>query len=200
MRRYVNLMSEGARFRVAARVQLRRWALALVGAVAVLAPVAAWRWQEARRVRQEHEALEASYEPIRRLNTTNMALRTDAAALIRDDRLPLELSRKRPVATLLGIVGAAVATSKGELFVEHMRLVQSPLGAASPSKGRLIIEVASTLTFDVANFVDALKVAPIVEVKVASDQLVSQDGVDRKNYTLECLFYTSAGGRSSDGK
>ena len=198
MRRYVNLMSEGAQFRSAARVRLRRWALALAVSVTVLTPIASWRWQDARRVRQEHEALEASYEPIRRLNTANTELRTTAVELVRDERLPLALARKRPVASLLGIVGAAAATSDGELFVEHLNVAQSPPGPdGSPAaQDRLIVEVATTLTYDISDFTQALRVAPITDVKVASDDLVSEDGVDRKNYTLECLLGAPAGGKA----
>jgi hypothetical protein len=199
MRKYVNLMSEGAQFRTAARVQLRRWVTALVATTVVLTPIAIGRWQEARRVRQDHEALEASYDPIRRLTSMNNELRTTAATLVRDDRLPLELSRKRPVGTLLGIVSAAAAASNGELYVEHLQLAQSPPSqpGAPPAQDRLIIDVASTLTFDIANFVEALKVAPIAEVKVASDELVEENGIDRKNYSLECLLSTPASGKAA---
>lgn len=201
MRKYVNLMSESAQFRTAARVQLRRWVMALAATFVVLTPLAVGRWQEARRVRQEHEALEASYDPIRRLTSMNNELRNTAATLVRDDRLPLELSRKRPVGTLMGIVSAAAAASSGELYVEHLKLAQSPPSqpGAPPAQDRLIIDVASTLTFDIANFVEALKVAPIAEVKVASDELVEENGIDRKNYSLECLLSEPASGKAAHG-
>ena len=199
MRNHVNLMSEGARFRTAARVRLRRWGLALAVSVTVLTPIASWRWQDARRIRQEHEALEASYEPIRRLNTANTELRTTAATLVRDERLPLALSRKRPVASLLGVISSAAATSNGELYVEHLNIAQSPPGpeGAPAAQDRLIVEVATTLTYDISDFTQALRIAPITEVKVASDDLVSENGVDRKNYTLECLLGASASGKAA---
>jgi hypothetical protein len=199
MRKYANLMSEGAQFRAAARIQLRRWALALVAVIVVLIPLAVVRWQEVRRVRQQHEALEAGYDPIRRLTAMNNELRTAAATLVRDERLPLELSRNRPSGTLLAIVSDAAAASNGELYVEHLKLAQAPpSGAATtPGQDRLIIDVATTLTFDVANFVEALKVAPIVDVKVAADELVEENGVDRKNYSLECLLTAPHGGKAA---
>jgi hypothetical protein len=192
-------MSEGARFRTAARIHIRHWTLALVATIVVLTPLAAGRWQEARRVRQEHEALEASYDPIRRLTTMNNELRSAAATLVRDDRMPLELSRRRPVGTLLGVVSAAAAASNGELYVERLHLAQAPPGqpGAPAAQDRLIVDVASTLTFDIANFVEALKVAPIADVKVASDELVEENGVDRKNYSLECLLSAPTNGKAA---
>ncbi len=202
MRKYVNLMSEAAQFRTAARIYLRRWALALAVFVTALIPVATWRWQEARAVRQQHEALEASYKPIRTLTALNTQLRTAAVALVHDERLPLELAQKRPVASLLGIIAAAAAASNGELFIEHLHVAQAPPGAeaAQPPQDRVIIETAATLTYDVANFVEALKVAPIASVKVVADEIVTENGVDRKSYHLECLLSATAPGKAPDAR
>jgi hypothetical protein len=194
MRRYVNLMSDAARFRTTARLVVRRWALALVATATLLTPLAGIHWQESRQVRQLHEAREASYEPIRRLNMMNMDLRTKAAALVRDERLPLELSRKRPVATVLGVVSAAAASSEGALFIEHLQVVQSPPAGpnVAPAPDRLVIEAACTLKYDVTNFVDALKVPPISDARITSDEVVTENGVDRKNFTVECVLNAAA--------
>jgi hypothetical protein len=193
VKRYINLMSSGARFRTAARVRLRRWALALAVMVTVLAPLSIIRWDESRKTRNEHEAMEAGYEPIRRLIQLNRDLRTQAAALVGNERLALELSRRHPATTLLGLVGAAAAESRGELFIEHLTLTQLPPGvgaAPTPTGAReqMVIEAAATLTYDIAGFVESLQKAPIASVKVVSDVVVSQDGMDRKNYTIECTL------------
>jgi hypothetical protein len=188
MKRHANLMSEAARFRVAARILLRRWAIALAATVALLAPITVWRWQECRRTRLEHEALEASYAPIRRLDEMNMELRNAATALVRDERLTLELSRRRPPTTLLGIVSAAAAATNGSVYIQSLNLSQSPPGASVPSGGQdmLTVEAACPPQFDIATVVDALKQPPFTEVKITSDDLSSADGVDRKTYTIEC--------------
>ena len=189
MKRYANLMSDGARFRTAARISLRRWSLALVTGATLLTPIAGWHWQEWRRICHEHEALEASYEPIRRLNTLNQQLRTTAANLVRDERLPLELSSNRPVATVLGIVGNAARQSGGALYIEHIQLDLAPPGSeVAPAPDRLVIEAACTLKYDVANFVSALKTAPVAEVKIVTDELATKNGVDHKNYSVECVL------------
>ena len=195
MKRHANLMSDGARFRVAARVSLRRWALALAATVTMLTPLSIWHWQECRRIRHEHEALEASYAPIRRLNEMNLELRTAATSLVRDERLTLELSRRRPTATLLGIVSAATAVTNGALFIEHINLAHTAPGAQAGTarQDQLTIEAACPPQFDISTFVDALKQPPFTEVKIRSDGLTTNDGVDRKTYTIECLFTTPAG-------
>ena len=131
MKRYSNLMTESARMRVSAAYYLRCWGMGILAGVAAATPVAVWQWQRARTLRQEHEALEASYEPFRRLEQMNGELRTAATKLVQDERLPLELSRRRPTATLLGIVGTAVAATEGALFVEHMEVSQTPPGATA---------------------------------------------------------------------
>jgi hypothetical protein len=182
-------MTDGARFRTAARLLIRRWGLAVGTAATLVTPVAGWHWQECRTVRHEHEALEASYEPIRRLNAMNMQLRTAAAKLVSDERLSLELASQRPVATVLGIVGSAAKQSDGALYIEHIQLdIGAPGGDGIRAPDRLVIEAACTLKYDVANFVAALKTAPISEVKIVSDDMVTKNGVDHKNYTVECVL------------
>jgi hypothetical protein len=195
MKRHVNLMSDAARFRVAARVALHRWALALAVLATLLAPISIWHWQECRRIRHEHEASEASYAPIRRLNDMNAELRTTAASLVRDQRLTLQLSRRRPAWTLLGIVTAATAATGGSVYVEHIDLAQTPPGgaASTPSQNVLTIEAVCPPQFDIATFVDALDKPPFTEVKITSDDLSTRDGVDRKTYTIECRLSASAG-------
>ncbi len=195
MKRYANLMSDQARFRVSARASLRRWALVLVALLTLLAPMAIWHWQQCQRIRHEHEALEARYAPIRRLNEMNMELRADAASLVRDERLTLELSRRRPVDTLLGIIGAATAASKGALFIERINLTQTPPGApaGTPGVDVLKVEAACPPQFDISTFVDALKRPPFADVTISSDDLSTENGVDRKIYSIECRFTAPAG-------
>jgi hypothetical protein len=189
MKKYVNLMTEGARFRTAARLSIRRWGLALGAGATLMTPIAGWHWQEWQSIRHEHEALEASYEPIRRLNSMNMQLRTTAAKLVQDERLELELASQRPVTTVLGIVGAAAKQSDGALYIEHIQLDLAPPGAeGARGPDRLTIEAACTLKYDVANFVAALKTAPIAEVKIITDELATKNGVDHKKYAVECVL------------
>jgi hypothetical protein len=181
-------MSESSRFRVAVCVLLRRWALGVAAVVAAAAPLAGMRYREYSRVCQEHEALEAAYAPVKWLADMNLQLRKEAAALVRDDRLPLELSRHRPAAALLGVASAAAADSGGELFIEHLSITQSVPSDEDgrPVEDRMVIEATAKLTYDIADFVEALKQAPVRAVKVAADDVVSLNGFDCKNYVIEC--------------
>jgi hypothetical protein len=189
MKRHANLMTEGARFRAAARVLIRRWGVALAAGGTLLTPMAIWHWQECRRIRHEHEALEASYEPIRRLNSLNLQLRTTAAKLVGDERLALELAQQKPMTTLLAIVGEAARQSDGALYIQHVLIDVSPPDAEGiRPPDRLQVEAASTLKYDVARFVEALHVAPISEVKITTDVLATTNGVDHKNYAVDCIL------------
>ena len=195
MKRYANLMSDAARFRVAARVAFRRWALALAVLTTLLAPISIWHWQECQRIRHEHEASEASYAPIRRLNEMNAELRTTAASLVRDKRLALELSRRRPAWNLLAIVTAATESTGGSVYIEHVNLSQTPPGGAASTQSQdvLTIDAVCPPQFDIATFVEALDQPPFTEVKITSDDLSTRDGVDRKTYAIECRLTAPAG-------
>ncbi|RIK86936.1 MAG: hypothetical protein DCC67_02415 [Planctomycetota bacterium] len=188
MKRYVNLMTESAQFGVAAREQLQRWALVAALLIAAAAPVVFFRVREHTRVRQQHEALEATYEPVRRLNERNRQLRREAIGLVRDERLSLELSRQRPIVSLLARVGAAASETRGEVFVERISVDQRVPGAAHPASAqdRMTVEAAATLTYDISEFAKALEAPPITAVKVTSEVITAEGGVDRKSYTLEC--------------
>lgn len=190
MKRHVNFMSETAQFRAATRRHSRQWAYALIAGALLLIPVGAVRWVEQTRVRHQHEAMEASYEPVRRLNAINGQLRNAAENLVRDERLVLELSRDRPMAALLGRVTRATEDSNGQLFVQRLTVSQSAPGLkmGNAGHGRVVIEAAATLTYDVSQFVESLKAPPLADVKVTSDLVIAENGVDRKNYVLECAF------------
>jgi hypothetical protein len=196
MNRHVNLMTDSAKFRTAARLHLRWWGVSLAGLMVMLTPLTLMRWEEATKARKAHEAMESSYEPIRRLVKINRELRDEAVGLVKNDRLELELSWNRPVAVLLGVVSAAAAESSGQLYVEHLEIKDRPPGggapptsAANPSaEQRLHIEAAATTAYDIVTFVEALRKAPIKSVKVTSDAIISVDGKDHKKYTLECTF------------
>lgn len=188
MRNCVNLMSDGARLRAALRLRIRHWAIVWAIIVVAAAPFAAMRWLERRGIEQQRAALEARYEPFGRLSIESRRLKTEAQKLVEEEKIPLELSRKRSVAALLGVASQAAATTGGELYVRQVTFTQEPLSGAAKAKGKLIVEAAGTLTYDVTGFVDALTQAPFTTVRVLSTEVESQDGIEQKNYTVECVF------------
>jgi hypothetical protein len=191
----VNLMTDASRFRSEARVYLRWWSCGLVGLMSALAPLSIWRWQATRSARAACEAMEASYDPIRRLVTLNRDLRNDAGELLKSERLELELAQNRPASALLNVVANAVAESNGQLFIEHLAITQhAPNGNTTPvakegaGEEKLVIDAAAVAAYDIAPFVEALKKEPIKTAKVLSDGAPSPQDKDKKVYKLECTF------------
>jgi hypothetical protein len=190
MRNYVNLLSDDARLRWSARSSALRWSLALAALVAALAPITQSQWRQTRDVRRRHEALEARYAPIRLLSDESRQYRKEAVRLVTADRIPLELSRERPLATLLGLASQAAAGSSGELYVEQLTLTQSAVDddADAPAERRLVLKATGTLAYDVANVIATLEHEPIKSVKVLSTETLADEDVPRKTYTIECLY------------
>ena len=191
MRNHVNLMSDNAVFSAAAKLRVRRWAVVVGVLIAALIPIGAVRWQRCSDVRVVHEALEARYEPMRQLTLVNRTLSAEAAELVQLERVPLHLSRKPTATSLIGLASRAAATSAGEMFIEQIILapMEPADGAASSvSGGRMVLEVAGTLTYNIAQFVDTLDALAFNSVSVTKSEVVSQDGVDRRKYTIECLY------------
>lgn len=189
MNHAVNLMTEQARNRTAAQRLIRSWALVLGAMIAAATPLGAWAWQRRSGVMQIQQALEAKYEPMRRLAAENRRLTVAAAQLVKNERITLELSRERPAATLLQVIGEAVAAADGNVFVERISAVHQPLAeAGAETAGRVVIDVTCVEGYDVARLAFALKRPPLRAVKVVSSESGSagEHTVDR--HSLECEF------------
>lgn len=186
---HVNLMTDAAQFRAVARVRVRCWIAAWGVLVMLLLPLGASRWRTHRDVMQQHEALEAAYEPTRKLAQEIRTLRTEAKTMVEKQRIELELARVGSPAVLLGIASQAAKASQGEIYARQIDVTQYlPGGATAEGRGRMVIKAAGTLPYDVTHFVDALDQAPFAGVSVLATEAVNQDGIDQKDYTVECLY------------
>jgi hypothetical protein len=185
----INLMSDRAQFRAAAERLIRGWSLGIGAMILTIAPVAAWTWQARRGVAHEQEALEARYEPIRRLAAENRRLNAAAVQLVQSERTALELSQRRPVAALLAVIGEAVAEMEGNVFITRINLTQTPANVPGVvSGGQLILEVSSVEGFDVARLVRALERPPLRAVKVLSSEADATGEVSHDRHSIECTF------------
>ncbi len=187
---YVNLMTERARLRTAAARVSRCWAT-IIGAMMFLAvPGVLWMWHERRQLIREHDALEASYEPVRRLAAANRVLAANAAEFIKREKLPLELSRKRPAIALVAHVSDAIAATDGAVYLDQIELNQR--GATTTGSDKTVDKLtlkASTLPhFEASRLVAALNRPPLAGVKIISSETVEEAGVSRKKYVIECKF------------
>jgi hypothetical protein len=187
---HVNLMSEKAQFHAAARRVALRWALALGAVALVLTPIGGFAWQRRRTAMAEQEMLESQYEPIRQLTSDIRRLRTDAEQLVRNKRTALELSRERPPATLLALLGASTSATEGELFIQRLTLTQIPVRNVDGADDaeRLAIEVSSSVSYDIQRFVKALANEPLTEVKILSTESAASETGSRKVYGIEASY------------
>ena len=185
----INLMTERAEFLAATRRLVCLWGLALAGVLMVAAPLGAWAWMGRRGVVFEHEALQARYEPIRRLAEANRRLSAEATRLVHNEQVTLTLSRRRPVAALLAAVGEAVAATNGDVFVERVSLARD--AAAKPEAvdpaGTVILDVVTIEGYDISLLAKSLTSEPFASVKVVSSEAVPGD-VARNKHVIECAY------------
>jgi hypothetical protein len=194
----VNLMTERAQRRAAADRILRAWGRAAGAAVLSMCALAGWEWHKCRRVTLEHEALEASYDPIRRLAGANRTLGVQAAQFVTRERIALELARHRPAAALLATVADAVAATSGAVFMERLVLSRDPVAGAPPATGatasqavpagRLTLELTSVVSYDPSELVRHLDALPFSSAKVNSSEILDDGVVARKKHVIECQF------------
>jgi hypothetical protein len=185
----VNLMTSRARNGAAADRILRGWSWAIGVTFALLTLLAMWTWVERRELMLEHDALEAAYEPIRRLAGGNRGLRAQAGELVSRDAIVLGLAQDRPIAALLAKVNAAIAAAEGAVYIESLTLSQSAATAAVvPRGGTATLTVVSLLGFDVSRLAKQLDAAPFRDVKVTSSETVASGDVPRKTHVIHCEF------------
>ena len=184
----VNLMTDRAALRAASERILRGWALAICAVIVLLAPALAWTWRERTKAIQAHEALEAKYEPLRRLARDSRSLGAETAKLTERERTALELSNNRPVGVLLSVVASAVHASRGGVFVEHVNITQDGAKNESGASGRLFLDFSSTLSYDVSELTKLLDKPPIKAVKIVSSETIDDGVVPRKTHAIECEF------------
>lgn len=201
----VNLMTERALLHAAAQRTGRAWATGIVVLIVALLCLSGWTWQRRNALVSQHEALEARYAPIRQLTTANRLLSAQAAELVKREWLALQLSRRRPVNTLLAIVTDAIAKSEGAAYLERITYaddvpVAPPVASAKthPTGTRtLVIQVISAQSYDPARLIDALTTSPLTGVQLMSSESVEGDGPNRKRHTIQCEA-PSAGPRTSE--
>lgn len=186
----LNLMSEAAVNRSAADRIVRGWLVVMALVLLIVTPLTMWTGLCRQRVVQEHEALEARYEPIRRVAATNRELSQKAVELVRSERVPLELSRRRPVAALLNVIGEAIASTSGEAFVMHISMARDPTAKpeAVDAGGVLTIEVVTTEGYDIAELVRKLDQPPFKSVKLLSSEAAVEADVRTNKHAIEFLY------------
>lgn len=190
MAAYVNLMTERAQLRTSGARVSRCWAM-IIGAMILFAvPGVLWTWHERQTIVREHDALEASYEPVRRLAAANRVLAASAAEFVAREKLPLELARKRPAIALVAHVSAAIAATDGAVYLDRIELNQRGPATADGDKtaDKLTLEASTLPNFEASRLIAALNQPPLAGVKIVSSETIEEAGVSRKKYVIECKF------------
>lgn len=185
----VNLMTLRARNGAAADRILRGWFWSIAATFSMLSLLALWTWVERRELMLEQGALEASYEPIRRLASGNRGLRMQADELVSRNAVVLGLAQDRPILALLARVQEAIAAAEGAVYIESLTLSQAATTTAeAPRDGTATLTVVSLLGFDVSRLVKQLDAAPFSDVKVTSSETVASGETPRKTHVIHCEF------------
>jgi len=134
---------------------------------------------------------EALYEPIRALKTENAQLQKKIETLREQERIPLALSREKPVTVLLGLVGKAVADENGQVYLQQLDLQQDALASAASSEptASIVLKGVGLHGAAVTKFVDSLRTAlPFTAVELASTQAVEVNQQTRQTFTIRCSY------------
>jgi hypothetical protein len=188
----VNLMTDRAQFRSEAERIARGWALAIGALLVALLPLGLWAWAECRQTVREHEALEAGYEPLRRLAGVNRTLAANAAELVKRERTILELSRERSALALLAVVNEAIEESRGAAVVDHIIITRNAaiVGGASQAGvgGKMTLSASSTVSYEASRLSKSLDRPPFTAVKIVSSETAVEGETNLKHHVIECEF------------
>lgn len=158
MNNHINLMSPRARLRECTRTRLWQWSRILAMTLGLLALHAAITWWPVHVRDLQRAALEAQYEPLRQMKMDNKALARKIASTIDESKLELALSKQTPMATLVGLVGRAVADTHSKVFLEQI-VYSAPEndGASGAVESHVSLEGIGVDPVAVSQFADSLR-------------------------------------------
>jgi hypothetical protein len=186
--RSVNLMTQPAQFRADAERIARVWILGIGALVLALVPFGLWQWRDRSQMVRENEALEASYEPLRRLAAANRALAAQATELVTRERDVLQLARQHSTLSLVSVVSDVIEASQGAAFVDHITITRDPAKGGLNGGGKLTLSAMSTLGYEASRLAKELDRPPFTAVKIESSETTADGGVVRKHHVIDCEF------------
>jgi len=190
MTNHVNLMSPRARVRECTRTRIRQWSRILAAAAGLLALHAAVTWWPAHVRSLQRAALEAQYEPLRQMIMDNKALVRKIAGRLDESKLELALSKQTPVATLVGLVGRAVADTQGKMFLDKIAFRQDEGdGAAGGALSHVTLEGISADPAAVGQLAELLKSSlAFANVQVGTVESIEVNHHPMQTFQIECSF------------
>lgn len=198
MKHHLNLMSQPARHREALRRVVRLWSQVTASVVLVLVPVGLATWWRCDDARRRQAVASAQYEPIRKMKNENDALKKQIESLLTQERVPLVLSRRQPVLSLVGLASRAVAEEGGTVYLEQLALEQSSQieNAANGTRSTCVLEGIGRDVRGVSQLADRLRTdGPFTHVGLETDETNRPGAENVQQFTIHCeLAPGSAGG------
>lgn len=186
---YVNLISPAARARQIRRARIRQWRLVLTAVVLLLVPAVGVAWWPVYRGEKRIAALEMQYEPTRQLMAETCKLRKQIDAARSRGRLALALGKQKPMLTLLGLVGQAVAETEEEVVLATLTFKQPPGPWSQPDSTRLELSGIGKSGQGTSILTDQLRARlPATEVAILQARPVTKRGELRSEFTIEAAF------------
>jgi hypothetical protein len=130
--------------------------LAVVSGLLVLHGAITWWPVHVRSL--QRAALETQYEPLRQMKMDNKALSREIASTLDESKLELALSKQTPMATLVGLVGRAVADTHDKVFLDKIAYGETETdGAVGHVPAHVSLEGIGVDPVAVSQFTDLLK-------------------------------------------
>lgn len=190
MNNHIDLMSSRARVRECTRTRLRQWSRILAAAVGLLALHGAITWWPVHTRSLQCAALEAQYEPLRRMKMDNKALARKIADTLDESQLELALSKQTPVVTLVGLVGQAVSNTQGKVFLDRLAYSQDETNNnADGALYRVKLEGFGADPVAVSQFTDGLKsTLKFADMQVRTVETIEINQQPMQTFDIEFAF------------
>ncbi len=193
MTTFLNMLPQGFHRRRLMVRRLRQWTC-VWGIAMTLAIAFSWgQHRDYQALNARLIGLENDYAPIKKLQTELISNRKELAEIHHRETLALQLSDRRSMLTLLGLVTQAARSCDGEVSIRQLSLGEGHR-RSSPRYGRPAL---STLTIDglgksnlsVARFAAALRMTnAFCQVQLKSTAQKQGGLMSVRSYCLECTF------------
>lgn len=191
---HLNLLPSSYRRRQIVLKRVRQWSM-VWGVALVLALVFGWFCAaDCRKLSSDLDLLEAKYSRVKNTQQELRVARKELQELEQREALVLELSQRRPMLSLLGILSKAAQQCDGTVSVRHIAWETDSSNSAGAAAGelepRLTLRGVGLNNLWVAQFASALRrndVLREVQLKSTEQQIVN-DKVAH-GYQLECIVY-----------
>jgi hypothetical protein len=191
---HLNMLPIQYRRRQVLNLRLRQWSLVWGAALAMALALGWFQCSDCRRMSSDLELLEAKYNRVKDVQTRFETAQAELQELEQRESLVLELSQRRPMLSLLGILSRAARQCGGNVSVTHINWNadrhDAPADAQDELQPLLTLQGVGLSNLYVAQFVSALKDNEILcDVTLKSTEKQVINGKVAHGYHMECTVY-----------